>query len=172
MADRPALETRKMTTGMPDQRQPGIGSAGYPLQPRRADMAATSTLAWNAVVDNGPDNDRITMERPMIDLIARNRDEITRLCRHYDIQRLDVFGSAATGGFEPGASDIDFVVDLGTYDDMVHVRYLDLIADLEHLLGVPVHMVTRQSIRNPYFRESVEEQQELVYAAGDRQAAA
>jgi len=117
-------------------------------------------------------NDGSAPEDPMIDLITRNRDEIARLCRHYDIQRLDVFGSAATGDFAPGSSDLDFVVDLGTYDDTVHTRYLDLIADLEHLLAVPVHMVTRQSIRNPYFRESVEEQQELVYAAGDRQAAA
>jgi predicted nucleotidyltransferase len=108
----------------------------------------------------------------VIDLLADNLDEIARLCRQYGIKRLDVYGSAATGAFDPDASDIDIVVDLGEYDDDVHVRYLDLIADLEALLGSPVSMLTRPSIRNPYLRESIQEQQELVYEAGDRQAAA
>lgn len=108
----------------------------------------------------------------MIELLTGKMEKIADLCRRYHIQRLDVFGSAATGTFDPATSDLDFVVDLGNYDDMVHVRYLDLIAALEDLLGHPVHMVTRPSIRNPYFREAVEKQQELVYEAGDRQAAA
>lgn len=108
----------------------------------------------------------------MIDLLARHKDAIAGLCRRHGIRQLHVFGSAATGAFDPASSGLDFVVDPGDYDETVHLRYLDLIADLEDLLGRPVHMVTRQSIRNPYFRASVEEQQELVYAAGDRQAAA
>lgn len=108
----------------------------------------------------------------MIDLVANKREEIAALCRQHNIQRLDLFGSAATGAFDPATSDLDFVVDLGEYDDIVHRRYLNLIADLEDLLGYSVHMTTSTSIKNPYFREAFEEQRELVYEKGNRQAAA
>lgn len=108
----------------------------------------------------------------MIDLVANKRDEIAALCRQYKIQCLDLFGSAATGEFDPATSDLDFVVDLGDYDDIVHRRYLDLIAGLEDLLGYAVHMTTSMSIKNPYFREVFEEQRELVYEKGNRKAAA
>jgi len=104
----------------------------------------------------------------MIDLVANKREEIAALCRQYNIQRLDLFESATTGQFDPATSDLDFVVDLGDYDDIVHRRYLNLIAGLEDLLGYAVHMTTSPSIKNPYFREAFEEQRELVYEKRDR----
>ena len=108
----------------------------------------------------------------MISLITDKKDAITSLCRTYGIRRLDVFGSAATGAFQPDTSDIDFVVDLGEYDHTVAERYLDLIAALEDVLGHPVQMITEPSIRNPYFRAAVDEQRVTVYEADNGQAAA
>jgi uncharacterized protein len=108
----------------------------------------------------------------MIDLVASNQAAIAELCQRYRIQRLDLFGSAATGTFDPATSDLDFVVDLGEYDDTVHRRYLDLIADIEDLLGYSVHMITSSSITNPYFRDALEEQRELVYEKRNRKEAA
>lgn len=108
----------------------------------------------------------------MIALIEGKKEEIAALCRRFNIQRLELFGSAAAGTFDPATSDLDFIVDLGEYDDTVHLRYLDLIAEIEDLLGFSVHMITLGSIRNPYFREAVEEQRELVYEKRDRQEAA
>lgn len=108
----------------------------------------------------------------MIDLIQDNRMAIAELCRQYGIRKLDVFGSAATGAFDPARSDIDFLVDLGEYAPGTAVRYLDLIADLEDLLGFPVQMVTQPSIRNPYFRQAVDAQRVTLYEAPDSQAAA
>lgn len=58
----------------------------------------------------------------MIDLVANKRDEIAALCRKYNIKRLDLFGSAATGAFDPATSDLDFVVDLGEYESGVARR--------------------------------------------------
>jgi predicted nucleotidyltransferase len=124
------------------------------------------------MMDNDGLRYRFCLEGRMIDLLVDHLDEIAHLCRRYRVRRLDVFGSAATGAFDPGTSDVDFVVDLGEYDDDVHIRYLDLISNLEALLGFPVSMITRPSIHNPYLRVSIEEEQELVYEAGDRQAAA
>lgn len=108
----------------------------------------------------------------MIELIRDNQQAIAALCRQYGIRRLDVFGSAATGAFDPARSDIDFLVDLGEYAPGTAVRYLDLIAGLEDLLGYPVQMVTQPSIRNPYFKQSVDAQRVTVYEAPDSEAAA
>lgn len=108
----------------------------------------------------------------MIELIRDNQQAIRDLCRQYGIRKLDVFGSAATGAFDPARSDIDFLVDLGEYTPGTAVRYLDLIADLEDLLGYPVQMVTQPSITNPYFRQAVDAQRVRIYEAPDSEAAA
>jgi uncharacterized protein len=43
----------------------------------------------------------------------KNGRQITELCQRYQVKRLEIFGSAATGAFKPEASDLDFVVDFG-----------------------------------------------------------
>jgi predicted nucleotidyltransferase len=108
----------------------------------------------------------------MIELIRDNQQAIADLCRQYGIRKLEVFGSAATGVFDPATSDIDFLVDLGEYAPGTAVRYLDLIADLEDLLGYPVQMVTQRSITNPYFRQAIDAQRVTIYEAPDSEAAA
>lgn len=108
----------------------------------------------------------------MIALVADRKDEIAALCRHYNIQRLDLFGSAATGAFDPKTSDLDFVVDLGDYEDGVARRYFAFIDALENLLGRSVDLVTDPQIRNPYFREAVDEQRVNLYEARNRKAVA
>jgi predicted nucleotidyltransferase len=40
------------------------------------------------------------------------------------------------------------------------------------LLGKSVDLITDEQIRNPYFRQAIEEQRVTVYSARDRQAAA
>lgn len=108
----------------------------------------------------------------MIALIADNLEAIRTLCRKHGVRNLDLFGSAATGSFNPASSDLDFVVDLGEYTPGTADRYLDLITDLEELLGTPVEMVTAPSITNPYFRQTVNEQRMKVYETRDRPEAA
>lgn len=108
----------------------------------------------------------------MIPLIADNLDAIAAICRTFRIQKLDLFGSAATGDFDPASSDIDFIVDLGGYDEDVIERYFGLIWDLEALFGRRVEVITEAQITNPYFREAVEEQRTPVYEARNRKAVA
>jgi predicted nucleotidyltransferase len=45
----------------------------------------------------------------MIDLIEHQHEAIAALCRQYGVLRLDLFGSAATGAFDPATSDLDFI---------------------------------------------------------------
>jgi uncharacterized protein len=108
----------------------------------------------------------------VIDLVENKRDEIAALCKQFRIRRLEVFGSAATGAFDTATSDIDFVVDLGDYEQGVARRYFRFAEALEALLGRDVDLITEAQITNPYFRESVNSSREIVYEAGDRQAVA
>ena len=52
----------------------------------------------------------------MIALVHDNRERIAELCEACGVRKLELFGSAATGAFDPGASDLDFIVDLGKYE--------------------------------------------------------
>lgn len=101
----------------------------------------------------------------MIDLITHNLDAIRELARSHSVRRLDVYGSAATGGFDQDTSDVNFVVDLGDYAPGTAFRYLDLIADLEDLLGRQVHMVTEASFDDPLLNDIIASQRETVYEA-------
>jgi predicted nucleotidyltransferase len=108
----------------------------------------------------------------MIALLKNKREEIARLCKQFGIRRLEVFGSAATGAFNPESSDLDFLVDLGGYERGVAKRYLRFAEALEQVLGFDVDLVTEDSITNPYFRHSVGQNREFVYGTRDREAVA
>lgn len=101
----------------------------------------------------------------IIPLITEHADEIAELCRRYQVRKLDVFGSAANGEFNPDTSDIDFLVtyqpdaDLGPWV----CRYVELHDELERLLGRPVDLVFDKEFRNPYFRRAVEESRTPFY---------
>ena len=103
----------------------------------------------------------------MIELILDHKNEIADLCRRQGIRRLDVFGSAASGRFNPNGSDIDFVAEFddSSSSEGLLDRYLELATRLEALLGTAVDIITPASIRNPYFRESVNAARENIYAA-------
>jgi uncharacterized protein len=84
-------------------------------------------------------------EPPMIADIALHREELRELCRRFQVRRLDVFGSAARGDFDPGRSDVDFLVEFAVRDDDF-ARFLDFKQALEALLGRRVDLVDRRAI--------------------------
>lgn len=99
-------------------------------------------------------------------LIEQNRDALTELCRRYRVRRLDVFGSAATEGFDPVMSDLDFLVE---FEDLAPDAYaavfFGLLEGLQSLFARSVDLIADSAIRNPYFRESVERTRTQLYAA-------
>ena len=109
----------------------------------------------------------------LIDLIEAKRGELAGLCRRYGVERLYLFGSAATGRFVEASSDLDFVVEMadrqptGSYAD----RYFGLAEELERLFGRHVDLITEESVRNPYFRREVEATRQLVYGQPREKAA-
>ena len=102
----------------------------------------------------------------MAPIIQEHLDELRALCRQYNVQSLYLFGSAANGEFKPEESDIDFLVSFETMDPYTYLdAYMGLADSLEQLLGRPVDLVIERAIKNPYFREEVEETRVKLYAA-------
>lgn len=102
------------------------------------------------------------MESP----IERNIEEIARLCRRFAVRRLAVFGSILRADFEPGSSDVDFIVEFEPIPAGERMlNYLRLQDALGSLLSRRIDLVEEGSIRNPYILQKVKEQQQLLYAA-------
>lgn len=99
----------------------------------------------------------------MIAPIETHKDDIVALCEKYGVKKLDVFGSAVTGDFDPERSDVDFLVEYS--EDFDYDRYFDLKEELEALLGREVQLVSRKYLRNPYFIHAVERTKIPLYAA-------
>ncbi len=102
----------------------------------------------------------------MLPTIEKNAEQLEELCLCYGVSRLELFGSAATGKFRDGESDLDFLVEflpsaVANYAD----NYFGLLEGLEQLFGRPVDLVVERAIRNPFFRQSVAETKSLIYAA-------
>jgi predicted nucleotidyltransferase len=108
----------------------------------------------------------------VIALVEEKKREIGRLCRQFDVEKLDLFGSAATGAFRPSRSDLDFVVRFASASGNYLDRYLDLAEALEKLFQRPVDLITERSVRNPYFRSGVEATRQPVYERRNEEALA
>lgn len=103
----------------------------------------------------------------MIADIVLHREQLRALCRRFHVRRLDVFGSAARGDFDPARSDIDFLVEFAASDDDV-ARFLDFKQALESLLARQVDLVDRKAIeasRNYIRKRHILTGAEPVYAA-------
>lgn len=102
----------------------------------------------------------------MLDLLEQHRPEIEALCRRFQVRRLEVFGSAALGTFDPDRSDVDFLVEFTPdAEPRLAELYLDLIAALRNLLGRDVDLVMSRSIRNPHLRQVIDRSRTTLYAA-------
>ena len=102
----------------------------------------------------------------MIPLITNHTDDIAEICQRHHVKRLEVFGSAATGDFNPQTSDIDFLVE---FDESVaghrFQNRMELTESLEALFGRSVDLVVYSNVVNPYFRASLDDTKEPIYKA-------
>lgn len=102
----------------------------------------------------------------MQEIITKNLDAIIRICKNRKVRRLAVFGSAAGEKFNPEASDLDLLVEFNAMSPADHAeQYFSLAGDLETLFSRHVDLVESGTIRNPYFRKSVEETQVELFPA-------
>jgi hypothetical protein len=84
------------------------------------------------------------------------------------VRRLDVFGSATRGDFDPARSDADFLVEFSPEAGGAVGTYSDMKEALERLLGRPVDLVERAVVersRNYIRRRHILGEAEPIYAA-------
>lgn len=91
------------------------------------------------------------------------RAEIVKICAGLGVRRLELFGS---GTRSASPRDLDFLVDLGEPPPGEYAAvYFELRERLEKLFARPVDLVTPPGLDNPYFRQRVEQEKTLLYAA-------
>ena len=98
-------------------------------------------------------------------LIKRNMAQIVALCEKHKVVQLYVFGSVLTDKFGKN-SDVDFTVvfdkdalPLQVYGD----NYFEFKFALEDLLKRDVDLVEYNAVKNPYFKEELDETKQLIY---------
>lgn len=102
----------------------------------------------------------------MIPAIQNQADSLRRLCLNYGVQRLELFGSAATSSKLHDVGDLDFLVEFQPKAYKAYAdTYFGLLEDLQQLFGRPVDLVVGSAVKNPYFLQSIERTKTLVYEA-------
>lgn len=99
-------------------------------------------------------------------LIKRNMAQIIALCEKHKVLELYVFGSVLTPRFGKD-SDVDFTVvfDRKSLPLSVYVEnYFAFKFALEDLLMRDVDLVEYNAIKNPYFKQELDETKQLIYA--------
>lgn len=107
-------------------------------------------------------------------IITNNLEALATICKRHHVKNLYVFGSATGHGIDGNnfgdESDIDLLVE---FDPCVYdfqrfdcsENYFDLCEALEQLFRRKVDLVSIRGIRNQRFRQYVELQKQLIYAA-------
>ena len=98
-----------------------------------------------------------------MNLIESNIERLRLLCHKHKVVQLFAFGSVLSNRF--GAdSDIDLIVDFKDVDLREYAdNYFSLKEELEKLFNRKVDLLEAQAIRNPFFKESLDQQKRLVY---------
>ena len=90
-------------------------------------------------------------------------NDIKKLCSDHKVKELYAFGSVLTNQFN-SESDIDFVVDFVPMDVSIYAdNYFDLKFSLQKLFNRSIDLLEEKAIKNPYFRENLNQQRQLIY---------
>jgi hypothetical protein len=99
-----------------------------------------------------------------MNLITRNIDEISRICKEHQVEQLFIFGSIKTDKFNDD-SDIDILIQFGPniVPTEYFENYMDFKEKMESVLNREVDIVEYQAVRNPIFRKILDREKILVY---------
>ena len=89
--------------------------------------------------------------------------DIKRLCSNHKVKQLYAFGSVLTNKFN-NESDVDLVVDFDPIDIAHYAdNYFAFIFSLQNILNRPVDLLEEKAIKNPYFKQNLNRQRQLIY---------
>jgi predicted nucleotidyltransferase len=100
----------------------------------------------------------------MLDSFSKYKDKIAHIFRSHRIERAYVFGSAANGDFNDD-SDIDFLIEFEAGIEPLERGELwwNLHDTLRDFFKREIDLVTKSSLKNPYFIKEIEETKSLIY---------
>jgi predicted nucleotidyltransferase len=95
--------------------------------------------------------------------LEKNIQLIKALCFKHKVKSLYAFGSVLNNKFNT-KSDVDFIVDFEAVDTQNYAdNYYNLKFSLEDIFNRPVDLLEETAIKNPYFRQNVNQQRQLLY---------
>jgi predicted nucleotidyltransferase len=91
------------------------------------------------------------------------KKQINELCTQHKVRSLYAFGSVLSPKFNEN-SDIDLIVEFKDIDVKDYAdNYFDFKFSLETILNRPIDLLEAQAIKNPYFKQVVNQTKQLVY---------
>ena len=99
----------------------------------------------------------------MLPVIEQHRMDIEALCHKWMVREFSLFGSVLRDDFRSD-SDIDVLVSFQPEHPWSLFDLLDMQDELSALLGRPVDLVTKGSLRNPFQRHEILTTRRVLYA--------
>ena len=101
--------------------------------------------------------------QPLFDL---RTEEVAEICREVGVKRLELVGDAATGDFDAGSGEPDFLVEfLPGAEQPWMAEYTRLIERLSDLYGLRVHLIATGSPYYSEYREWIDATRTPIYEA-------
>jgi predicted nucleotidyltransferase len=126
--------------------------------------ASGQTTGWEIDVKFAAMSEARATETGLAEIVERNLPALAELCRRFGVRRLDLFGSAATGHFDPARSDLDFLVEFEPMPPSPYAKACrGLREGLQRLFGRSVDLLTVPALVNPYLRRQIELEKRTLY---------
>ena len=96
--------------------------------------------------------------------VQLNADALAEFCRKWRVRELSLFGSALRDDFGPD-SDLDFLI---SFDPAAPWSLWDLVTMRDELMAITgrqVDLVDKEGLRNPYRRQEILSNREVIHAA-------
>lgn len=91
-------------------------------------------------------------------------ERLREFCERWKVAELALFGSAARGDMRPD-SDVDVAVTFLPEAEWSLFDFASMQLELQDLIGRPVDLVEKASIRNPFRRKTILRDLTVLYAA-------
>ena len=103
---------------------------------------------------------------PMYAFATKHKGQIAKLCRRYNVERLEIFGSAMRDDFDPARSDLDFLVAFSAAGKKkAFDNFFGLREGLHDLFNRRIDLITADQLKNPHLRDSIDPDRKVLYAA-------
>ncbi len=99
-------------------------------------------------------------------IVEEKLNDIIKLCENQGVKSLYIFGSANTNKFDKN-SDIDFLI---AFKENLSIEeytenYFALQYELRKILKREIDLITQNSLSNPFFIQSIDQNKQLLYGA-------